>query len=93
MGKYKVIIQPAAEKDFSKHKKFGNKTTITRIITILNELQIHPYDGIEKPEALKYELQGYWSRRINQKDHLIYKVEEEIVTVIVLSALGHYSDK
>jgi toxin YoeB len=49
--------------------------------------------GIGQPEALKYELSGFWSRKINQKDRLIYKVEEDIVTVFVISAMGHYNSK
>jgi len=93
MGKYKVEIQPTAEKDLSKHKKSGNKATQLKIIKILDELKEHPYSGTGKPELLKYELQGYWSRRINQKDRLVYKVQENVVTVFVLSAWGHYSDK
>ncbi|WP_396172984.1 type II toxin-antitoxin system YoeB family toxin, partial [Flavobacterium sp.] len=46
-----------------------------------------------KPEQLKYELTGFWARRINQKDRIIYNVEEDIVTVEVISAMGHYGDK
>ncbi|WP_457133250.1 type II toxin-antitoxin system YoeB family toxin [Mucilaginibacter sp. UYNi724] len=45
------------------------------------------------PEQLKYELAGFWSRRINRKDRLIYKVEEDIVMVFVVSAMGHYNSK
>lgn len=93
MGKYKVEIQPSAEKDLAKHKKAGNKTTNNKIIKILDELLIHPYTGAGKPEELKYNLQGYWSRRINLKDRLIYSVNENTVTVHVLSAIGHYLDK
>ncbi len=93
MEKYKVIINPTAEKDFSKHKKAGNSATIKKILTILNELKEHPYTGEGQPEELKIELQGLWSRRINKKDRLIYEVKEEIVTVFVISAMGHYFDK
>ncbi len=93
MGQYIVKIQPTAEKDLSKHKKFGNKAVSIKIIKMLDELKVHPYAGTGQPEQLKHELQGYWSRRINQKDRMIYKVEENIVTVYVLSAMGHYSDK
>jgi 23S rRNA (cytosine1962-C5)-methyltransferase len=60
---------------------------------LLENILISPYLGIGKPEALKYELSGFWSRKINQKDRMIYKVEEDIVTVFVISAMGHYSDK
>lgn len=57
---------------------------------MLDELTEHPYSCTGKPEHLKYELQGYWSRRINQKDRLVYKVQENVVTVFFLSAWGHY---
>ncbi|WP_323670358.1 Txe/YoeB family addiction module toxin [Psychroflexus montanilacus] len=46
-----------------------------------------------KPEQLKHNLSGYWSRRINKKDRLIYQVVEDIVTVYIISAIGHYDDK
>jgi len=42
---------------------------------------------------MKYDLSGFWSRRINRKDRLIYRVQENIVTVEVISAMGHYSDR
>jgi toxin YoeB len=93
MGKFRVKIEKIAENDIQKHLKSGNKSTIRKIEIILLELSEHPYTGIGQPEQLKYELSGYWSRRINQKDRMIYKVEENIVTVFVLSAMGHYSDK
>ncbi|MBZ9652791.1 Txe/YoeB family addiction module toxin [Psychroflexus sp. CCL10W] len=57
------------------------------------ELKIHTYTGIGKPEQLKHNLSGYWSRRINKKDRLIYQVVEDIVTVYIISAIGHYDDK
>lgn len=72
MEKYKVIINPTAEKDFSRHKKAGNAATIKKILTILNELKEHPYTGEGQPEELKFDLKGLWSRRINKKDRLIY---------------------
>ena len=91
MGKYQVIIKQTAEKDLSKHKIFGDVASIKKILRILNELKDHPYTGVGKPEELKYELRGFWSRRINKKDRLIYEVQEDIVTVFVVSALGHYA--
>jgi toxin YoeB len=93
MGKFRVKIEKLAEEDIKKHLKSGNKSSIKKIETILFELSNHPFEGVGQPEKLKFDLQGFWSRRINQKDRLIYKVEEEIVTVFVISAMGHYSDK
>ena len=56
------------------------------------ELAAH-YEGIGSPEPLKYELSGYWSRQINKKDRLIYKVKEETITIYIVSATGHYNDR
>ena len=93
MGKYKIKVEKAARRDLKAHLKSGSKSTILKIETIFKELAHHPYSGIGNPEQLKYDLSGYWSRRINKKDRLIYKVEENIVTVLVVSAMGHYFDK
>ena len=93
MGKYFVDFDSIARKDLQAHYKSGNKTTIKKIEKILFELSETPFEGIGNPEPLKYEYSGYWSRRINQKDRIIYRVDEEIVTVIILSAMGHYGKK
>ncbi len=93
MGKFRLKIEPRASLDIAKHKKSGNQASIKRISKILIELSETPFEGIGNPEALKYQLSGFWSREINKKDRLIYKVEEEIVTVFIISAMGHYSDK
>jgi toxin YoeB len=93
MGEYTIVLEATAEQDLKRHYKTGNKGTIKRIDKIYEELRIHPTSGIGHPEVLKHNLTGLWSRRINQKDRLIYKIEENIVTVFIISALGHYGDK
>jgi len=93
MGKFRVIISENARKDIKKHIKSGNKIVINKIKKILIELEDEPEKGIGNPEPLKYELSGKWSRRISNKDRMIYEVKDKIVTVEVLSAMGHYSDK
>jgi len=92
MGKFGVEIKPEAKKDLEKHYKSGDKASIKKIEKILSELEETPYSGTGQPKQLKYELSGYWSRRINQKDRMIYSVEENIVTVTIVSAMGHYQD-
>jgi toxin YoeB len=47
-----------------------------------------PFGGIGKPEALKENLSGYWSRRINREHRILYKVDNEIITIYSLR--GHY---
>ena len=93
MGKFRIEITKLAQQHLAKHYKSGNKPTIKKIEKMLLELSETPYSGIGNPEALKWELTGYWSRRINQKDRLIYKVTEEFVIVYVVSASGHYEDQ
>lgn len=93
MGKYFVEFDDIARKDLKNHYKSGNKATIKKIEKILLELTENPFSGEGQPEELKHNFNGYWSRRINQKDRMIYRVEEEIVTVVIVSAIGHYSDK
>jgi len=90
MGKYLVKLESSAVKEILAIKKSGDKASIIRLEKIIKELSEHPFEGIGKPEALKYELSGYWSRRINSKDRLIYKVFEEKVLVVIISAKGHY---
>ncbi|MGV1011397.1 MAG: Txe/YoeB family addiction module toxin [Flavobacterium sp.] len=93
MGKFRVEIEELAKIHIEKHFKSGNKAILKKLEKIIAELSETPYSGIGNPEALKYNLGGYWSRRLSPKDRLIYRVEENIVTVFVIAALGHYSDK
>ena len=76
MGKYIVELDPKAKKEIKAHYKSGNQSSIKKLEKILQELSTNPYKGTGNPEALKYELSGFWSRRINSKDRLIYKVYE-----------------
>jgi toxin YoeB len=79
--------------DISYLKKSGDKATLKKLAKLLEELCEHPRTGTGQPEELKYEFSGCWSRRINNKDRLVYRIEEELVTVIILFASGHYKDK
>ena len=93
MGKYYVDIAPNARKELQRHYKAGDKIIIKKIEKILSELAENPFVGEGKPEQLKYNFTGYWSRRINQKDRIVYRVDNDIVTVFIVSAMGHYGDK
>ena len=93
MGKYIIEYTENAIKDLQKHKKVGNKATIKKINAIISELENTPFLGVGKPEELKSNLVGFWSRRINLKDRMIYSVNENIVLITVVSALGHYGEK
>ncbi|MBD2410631.1 toxin YoeB [Nostoc calcicola FACHB-389] len=59
-----------------------------KILELIRDIQRDPFAGIGKPEPLKYELQGYWSRRITDEHRLVYKVDEDLL--IILSCKYHY---
>ncbi len=85
---YHLDFSNQAKNDIDFHKKSGNKAILKKILVLLNELTEHPFEGTGKPEALKYNLTGYWSRRINQEHRLVYEVLED--TILLHSAKGHY---
>ena len=68
MGKFRIKIEDLAKNHIQKHLKSGNRANIKKLEKILLELEQTPFEGIGNPEPLKYELSGFWSRKINQKD-------------------------
>lgn len=69
-------------------KKLRDKQYLKRLEVLLDDRVCHPFTGIGKPEALKYELSGCWSRRIDKKNRLVYEIIEP--NVIIISVVGHY---
>ena len=65
-----------------------DKKTLKRINQLLKDIDRNRFDGIGKPEPLKYEFQGFWSRRIDDNNRLIYKIEND--NIIILHCRGHY---
>ena len=90
---YNLDFTDLALSDIEKHKKSGDKVVLRKIEKLLTELQEHPKTGTGQPEILKYDLQGVYSRRINKKHRLVYNIQDERVTVLVISAYSHYRDK
>ena len=64
-----------------------------KVQKLINELKKHPCTGTGHPERLKGIPEGRWSRRITEKHRLVYRIFEDTVVVLVLSAYGHYGDK
>ena len=87
-----VIYSVKAQKDREFWKKSGNKAIMNKISALIIDIQKHPFEGIRKPEPLKYQLTGKWSRRINQEHRIIYQVIDEntIEILNILSLKGHY---
>ena len=93
MGGYSIELTEQAKEDLKKIHKSGDKKSIKKLEKILIDLSTHPTKGVGEHEQLKYKLSGMWSRKINMKDRIVYEINDNTITVLVLSALGHYSDK
>ena len=87
-----VIFAPKALEDLKYWKKSGNKIIQKKIQELILTIQKNPFEGIGKPEQLKHNLSGLWSRRINQEHRLVYEINErnEIIILDILSLKGHY---
>lgn len=59
-----------------------DRKMLVKINQLIKDIQRTPFNGIGKPEALKYDLAGYWSRRIDREHRLVYKVYNDIVIII-----------
>ncbi len=90
---YTLRFTQIAIKDIERHKKSGDKKLLQKIALLLEELIVNPRSGSGQPERLKHNFEGLYSRRINKKHRLIYQIEDEIVTVIIISAFSHYGNK
>jgi len=90
---YTLHITVQAKKDIAYLKKNGGKAVTNKIEKLLIELMEHPRTGTGQVEQLKGDRLGQWSRRIDKRNRLIYTIDDEVVTVEVISAKGHYDDK
>lgn len=82
-----ITFSLAAIKDLEDWKNADPKT-LSKIISLITEIAATPFAGTGKPEPLKYQLKGKWSRRITQEHRLVYEVTE--ATVIIISCRYHY---
>ena len=67
-----------------------DKKTMKRILQLLKDVDRNGYEGIGKPEPLRGELTGFWSRRIDDTNRLVYRIVDK--TLEILSCRGHYDD-
>lgn len=67
-----------------------DKKTLKRINVLIRDIERGSFDGIGKPEPLRGDLSGFWSRRIDDTNRLVYRIREG--TLEILSCKGHYED-
>lgn len=83
-----IAFVDAAISDLKFWKDSNNKKVLERITQLIQAIQKTPFQGIGKPEALKYNLSGYWSRRINKEHRIVYRIEGN--RIIIISLRFHY---
>lgn len=83
----KIIFLSPAWEDYLYWQKV-DKVILRKINTLIREIARDAYEGSGKPEPLKHNLSGWWSRRINLEQRLVYKVEND--SIIVLQCRYHY---
>ena len=90
MIEYELVFTQEALDDIQKHKKSGNKPLLKKLEKLLVELRQHPSTGTGQVEMLKHYKEETWSRRINDEHQLVYRIKDDMVVVLILSAYGHY---
>ncbi len=84
-----IEFVPKAFKEYQDWVKTDRKTAL-RIGDLIKDILRDPFAGIGKPEALKHDFKGFWSRRIDQENRLIYKVTSN--SVVIISCFSHYQN-
>ncbi len=82
-----IIFDPKAFEQFNNWAR-ADKKIYQKIVHLINDTLRHPFSGIGKPEPLKNNLTGYWSRRITEEHRLVYEVTD--TAIIIISCKFHY---
>ena len=85
-----IVLLKQAREDRDYWLKTGNQRIMKRITELLNDIMLHPFSGMGKPELLKGP-NGKWSRRINDEHRIVYSVSDGRVYVYIFSMRYHYS--
>ena len=83
----KIVFTESAWKDYLWFQE-NNRTLLKRINALIKDTLRNPFEGIGKPEPLKSDLSGYWSRRVNSEHRLVYSISEN--EIIIIACRFHY---
>jgi len=72
------------------HWQETDKKMLKKVNNLMKEIERCPYEGIGKPEPLKHDLSGWWSRQIDEKNRIVYRIKEEKLELS--QCKGHYDD-
>ncbi len=85
----KIVFSINSWEDYISWQK-EDKKILKKINELIKDIQRTPYKGIGKPEPLKYDLAGFWSRRIDREHRLVYQIKDEIL--LIYSCRFHYDN-
>ena len=85
-----LTFMPTAWDEYLEWQK-QDKKIVRKINELIKDIQRSPFEGIGKPEPLKENFSGYWSREITKKHRIVYKVEKDSIKIVQVE--NHYSDK
>ena len=77
----KIAFEASAFEDFTTWAA-ADKRIHAKIVELIRDIQRSPFTGLGKPEPLKHELRGYWSRRITDEHRLVYKVTDDAIAIV-----------
>lgn len=76
----RIVFSKNAWEDYTSWQT-DDKKTLKKINSLIKDIERNPYEGIGKPEPLKFDLAGLWSRRIDQTNRLVYRIEENDIQI------------
>ena len=86
---YTIRFTKDAESDVIKLQKYAPQA-MKKLLRLLDEMKEHPRTGTGQCEQLKHYQEETWSRRINREHRLVYRIHDDVVEILVISAFGHY---
>jgi len=76
-----ILFTPESWEDYLYWQK-NDKKLLRRVNELIKDIKRNPFEGIGKPELLKYQLKGCWSRRIDQEHRFVYELEDTVIRII-----------
>jgi toxin YoeB len=85
----RIVFESSAFEDFTEWTTLDKKI-YRKIIELIKDINRSPFEGLGKPEPLKYDLSGFWSRRIDREHRLVYQVTNE--EIVIVACKYHYGE-
>jgi len=92
-GSYDIVYMKTALRHLEEIKRSGDRNTLKKIYSLIEEIRVHPKKGTGHPKPLGHHSGETWARKINEKDRLVYEIFEDRKLITINRARGHYNDR